>query len=554
MVEKEVSSLVVGDYGVDDMDSVKDLELVRMRPMLYLRDLEIPGQIHVAFEIIDNVIDEIIAASGGSHIPMTILLCKDVKRGTYQFVVRDRARGIPIGINAKGMNVFLRATTVLNTSAKFGKNSAYVASGGLNGVGMKLGGGLSTVARAISHRPEQSASILIRNGVHPAEDTRVQGAFRGGQTGVTFAYETDPSRFAEVAEFAEYGYLEIIERLKKYVFFNRYDITFYLSDEPLPTEYWEAPIARAEDILDEVIAKSTCVWTAAGYNPSEWIRQYWKVSRPFNWQHEFTYSNRESRLMDLVVRIYHTKFEKTGAYLSLVNNIPVSDPTSYQYTLFNDFIVKQLSKYISDKKIQEFCVKSYKPPLYLAIDIKFARAKFVGNNKDTFRDLEFRAPYKAVLEEYFATDEGLRVITTLFSLLEDDIKQRYAESLKMITNKKPIGRLFENLKNPEKFYDCSDRHANVELFVVEGESAGGCENYDKSYQAMYLMTGKPVNILKRFGPGAQRIAMVRELLTHPVFADLFTIINYDLYHPDMSTLAFRKVFIFADADKIQLAA
>lgn len=543
----------VGTYDIDSIGTVRDLKLVRLRPMLYLRDVEENGQIHTGFEIIDNTIDEAASMGNINDVPITIVMCRDAANKTYQLIIRDAGRGIPIGTNSAGINVFLNATTVLNSSAKFGMNKAYVASGGLNGVGLKLAAGTALVFRAISHRPDQTASILVRQGDHEKTDVRTPGPWRGGQTGVTVAYEPDKKIFQAIDQFAESGYIAIIERLKRYVFFRQYNISFYISETPLPQTYWTAPAFEAEDILDKVISQSNLVWSAGnGYDREQWLKTYFNITRPLAWQWDFVLEDADddARLKNVIARLFYVKFERTGGRMSLVNNIPVDDPSSYQFAIFQDILIKHLAPFITDKKIREFCLKSYKLPLFIAMDVKFDGAKFVGNTKEQFKDSDFRGPFRALVDEYVSSDEGRRMMQQMYQQLEDDIKQKYAESLGTKTSTKPVGRLFELLKKPKNFFNCSNKGGYKELFLVEGESAGGCNKYDKEYQALYLMAGKPTNAIKLFPIGTPKSAIVDELLDHPVYQDLFTIINFNPMKPNLDELTFSRVNLMTDADRV----
>lgn len=552
MSENQINHVLgAAEYDVDSMDSVRDLELVRLRPMLYLRDVELPGQIHIGFEIIDNTIDEAGSVGDITNVPVEIVICRDTARKTYQLVVRDGGRGIPIGTSAKGINVFLNSTTVLNTSAKFGKNSAYAASGGLNGVGMKLAAGLSTRFKAITHRPDQSAIIRVDYGKHKGADDRYPGPFRGGRTGVTVAYELDPEYIHEIESFADTGYLMMIDRLKRYVFFRRYNIKLYVSDTPLPDQFWTADSNTSEDLLDATIAASTLVWDASqSYDPTAWVRQFWEIQRPFAWTWEFTQKgNPGERLQEIIVRLYAVKFERIGGRMSLINNIPVDDPNSYQFTVLQDVFAKAIAPFIGDKKVREFFLKSYKLPLYIAVDVKFTHAKFIGNTKESFKDPDFRSPYRSILDDYVKTDAGRNMIVQIYDQLAEDIQTRYNESLGPKTSAKPVGRLFELLKRPLKFHNCSGS-TDTELFLVEGDSASGCEHYDKSFQAMYLLSGKPLNVLKKYPVGTPRSVLLAELLKHPVFQDIFTIINYNPMKPNLDELTFKRVLLLTDADNL----
>ena len=194
------------------------LDYVRLRPTVFFPSTGIEGLLHAADEIIVNGIDEIALMPGRSG-KLVVMLCVDAERGTYQMVVQDNGRGVPIGDDK-----FLDSFTKRDTSAKF-NSQAYQTSGGLYGQGAKATAGTSVHFRPITHRPERSASFYIHQG-HLVGGVEFHNKAPVA-TGTTIIFEPDPFIFTtDIGLFSEEGQAHLITKMQKFCFFHQLNIEF----------------------------------------------------------------------------------------------------------------------------------------------------------------------------------------------------------------------------------------------------------------------------------------------------------------------------------------
>ncbi len=531
-------------YDESSIISHERLQIIRGNPSKYLDDTELLGQTQTAKEGLDNSLDEIALLGLLGYFIVT--LCRDRVRGTYQIIIRDNGRGIPLGRDALNSSTFVDVITKPSTSGKFNQD-AYAVSGGLFGQGLKEVAGFSYLCRVISHRAEASASLLVKQGNHSMvpewDDTP------NSSTGVTIVYEIDPTFFTGIAQYAETGYIGLIDLMQRYVFFRFYNMQFRISEEPIPEHFWLSSIAEADQIVAAAEGSAATVWNSKTHDPEEWIKAHWKLARPFTWRREYRKPVPDNEgLRDFIIRLYYVKGDqKRGDCFSLVNNVPIITYDSDNIAVVINLLRHLLSLNISETTVKEFFLKDYKIPIFIATDIKYKGAKFTGSTKYAFRDVRFREIFRNEVAEWLATPDGQEVVASFYELIEDDIRFRYNESLGGKISLKEQGRLFIQLNYPKKYTPCNARdRSNTELFLVEGGSAGGSTGYDVENQAIYEMSGKSLNIIAY--EGEPRTDLISRIMKNKIFQDILTIINYDLRKPDLRALNFKSCLIGVDAD------
>ena len=530
---------VTNSYTEANIKSLEGLEPVRKRPTQFLPDTEAGGITHAAKEIIDNSLDEL-AQLLGPHLSSGILritLCRDIARGTFQLIIRDNGRGIPIGS-------LVRVLTQLSTSGKY-DTTAYKTSAGLFGQGAKVVAGTSFLFRSLSFRPDGIGSLFVKQGQHAPKPDISKAT---DETGVTTVYEPDPIIFTGLPEYAEYGYIGLLDLLKKYVFFTPYPIEFRISDKPISPDVWEVSNTKAIDILRKAETAADLIWAAAVHDRDEWIRHYWHLIRPFAWKYEF---HKTTPIVDMLhdyrIKLFFVKFEQKGGVFGMVNNVPIDNPTSNHLSVVSNQLTTHLAKRIADKAVRTYFQESFTLPIFIAADVRYEGAQFAGTTKNGFTSAPFRESYQAELTLHFSSPEGTRALDELFVLLKDTIESSYMQSLSSMGKVRPnMNRLFLSLKRPDDFNDCSIKdRSKAELFVVEGQSAGGAVGQDPETQATLRLRGKPENVITH--PGDQR-EMLRLILKNDSYQDFFKIINYDPLKPTMTNLHFGHCLLMMDGD------
>lgn len=528
-------------YNASSIVTFTGLDAVRNRPTAYFRDLEIDGQNHSFKEIADNSLDEVALHPDGF---LHVTICRDPKRRTYQFIIRDNGRGIPLEQN-QGKHVFISSATELNTSGKY-NTSAYITSSGSFGMGLKAAAGTSLDFRLLSSTANGTGSLYVHKGKF---DPTPNILWReNANTGVTVVYEPDPEIFMMIPEYAETGYGMAIDLMRQYVFFRHYNIVFRVSETPVPPEFYTAPIDEALAIVANLEANANVVFDSKTNDADEWIHDKWGLNRPFAWKAQINRPTvAPSGLRDFIIKMYHVKYDRQGGTFGLVNNVPISglnsDHLSVAYKEMNEAVAER----IADQAIRKFFLDSYKLPLFLAVDVKYEGAKFGGTTKDTFRNPTFRELFKADLDEWRFSDHGKTILNNYFEMVHEDIVSRYNDSLNVKIIPKDRGRLALRLNRPDKFKDCKGRNPELsELFLVEGESAGGSAEYDIDNQAIYKLGGKPLNAITR--KDEPRSVLVDRFMANKIYADILTIIGYDLKKRDLKTLNFKRCLVMSDAD------
>ena len=522
-------------YDENSIFTAEKLEHLRLRPTAYISDTAIRGQWHIAKEIIDNSVDELELLGEQGILKVCIVI--DSKNSTYQLVVTDNGRGVPIG---SLMNVF----TVLHTSGKFNTNS-YGFSSGSFGIGAKAAAALSKHFRAITKRPEGYGSLLVEDGIAPDDITIINTPAQ--QTGTVVFFEPDKLIFSEIPQFAREGYIQLVELLQLFSLFSKYDIQFYIHQGGLAKDVWNSDTFTALEYIDSIFANSSILYHNKVHQQdnSEFIRQYFCVTRPwaFNAYMEKPITD-DTDILGYNIQLYAVKYGTEAGYLSLVNSVPISDVNSHHFNYTIQAIKNRLVKCISDKKIAEFFMSQYKLPLYITMNIKFRGAQFVGTHKTAFKDTSFIKPFKKSISESLANIDD--VIVNLYTLFEEDIISKYKYFVNGAIAVKSNKQLIFELNFPDKYLDCSSPNRDErELFLTEGDSAKSGEGRDSYRQALYPLRGKPYNAIT--APDKIQDSIIN-LQNNKIFQDVLRIINLTPNTETFEDINFGKIFIMADAD------
>lgn len=540
---------------------------MRFTPLLYLPDLEWGGITHCALEIITNSNDELIACNDLWRNAAVVLL-RDRESGRMQFLVTDTGRGMPIADKPDGTNPFYNCVTKPHTSGKYNQDS-YAISGGQFGVGAKVPAATSTALTAISRRPEGVGIIHVVEGVPPPAPVFRLGVHpdQVGGTGVTYYWEPDPTIFSDTVGYGREGYLQVISLLRQLVFFKKQNLSFHIHDGLVPDWMWTStnPVDLMAGVK-KLVKESDLIWDARNDDGISWIKSYWNLHKNFTWMREIGMSMEDhafcdtidpeisARLVTAIVKLYYIRGDRSGGMFSLVNSVPIPDWRRSDHTrVVVNQIKDALAEHIEDAAIRKFFQSSYTVPIFLAICVDYKGARFSNATKTAWVDDKFRAVYTELVMHWFRHDEkGVAIIRSLYELLANDIEARYNDSLGTKTTAKDMTSLRSRLQDRSKRFSNAEPpdgdRSSCELFLLEGNSTGGGEDYDTAHQGIYFMQGKPRNIIR--GTNGNRAEAIRMFLKNEVLSDIATIINYDPRHPNLDNLNFGRVLITPDADKI----
>lgn len=527
------------DYKAGSIITDEGLAIIRRRPTGYLPDTEIAGQTHMAYEVIDNAFDE--GHIKGPDALTRITICDDKKRGTYQLLVSDNGRGFPL--DGDDMH---RSITRPHSSGKFVSGLSYEVSAGLFGMGLKVTAAMSHIFRAITKRgKEGTGSLLVKDAQHDSAITVDKTPVV--DTGTYVFYEPDATVFLGVAEYATTGYVGILDRVKKYCFFHENGRTICgIHTSALPKATFTDDHIKAISTLETVFEKSTVVFDSASFDRMAWILHHFALTKPFTWELRLSYPKVSGDSLGFDVRYYYSKSQPGYARLGMVNSLPIDHGNSDHIKVANQVIVQQIASRIADANIRQYYLDSYKTPIYMAIEVKYKGAEFTGMTKHAFINVDFRDLYRERLTDKISTPEAQELVNQLFDLIYPDIEQKYIQSLtgnKMVKNQ---SRLFDLLRRPEKFADCSRHDGMSELFLVEGDSAGDVSFRDTETMAVYKLGGKPLNPIE----SADDLSTARyRLLKNDIYSDILTVIGLNPAKPDMNALRYKAIVIMTDADQ-----
>lgn len=511
-IEEVMDTLVTEEYDASQIQVLEGLEAVRKRPGMYIGSTGPRGLHHLVYEIVDNSIDEALAGYC-THIEVEILP-GDV------ITVRDNGRGIPVDINEKmGLPAVTVVLTVLHAGGKFG-GSGYKVSGGLHGVG-------SSVVNALSEYMEVEIS---KNG-HIYRQTFERGNITSDLTvigdtndsGTFIKFKADPEIFKETTV---YDFEILQRRLREQAFLNA-GLSITLTDK--------------RD-SENIISKEYC-YEGGISSFVEFINK----SRQLTPLHEkpihFSAVNGDKSAE--IAIMYNDSYNEI--ILSFANNVNTIDggthETGFKTALtrvFNDYgkkynILKDADKKLSGEDVRE--------GITAVINVKLTEAQFEGQTKGKLGNTEMAALVSQTVYEKLTTyfEENPGVAKSIFNKALDASRAREAaRRARDLARRKTV---LENNSLPGKLADCISRDpADCEIFIVEGDSAGGSakEGRDRNIQAILPLWGKMLNVEK-----ARLDKVIGNEKLMPVVTALGTGIGDEF---NIEKLRYHKIVIMADAD------
>ncbi len=514
MANEEITmAKVENEYGADDIQVLEGLEAVRKRPGMYIGSTGPRGLHHLVYEIVDNSIDEALAGYC-SKIDVVIEPDNIIR-------VKDNGRGIPVGINEKtGIPAITLVFTVLHAGGKFG-GGGYKVSGGLHGVG-------ASVVNALSEWVE--VKVCDGEGVYFQRYERgkivcdLKKIGDSTEKGTEVRFKADARIFKETTEY-EYEVLE--KRLREQAFLNA-GIHIELRDE------------RGE----EPKQKNFC-YEGGISSFVEYINKKKHVDPIHPEVIYFSSKNPEDTVTVEVAMQYTDSYNEL--MLSFANNIHTVDGGTHEEgfkramtRVMNDYArrfnkLKENDKNLSGEDVRE--------GLTVVISVKVKEAQFEGQTKAKLGNTEVRTMVDKLLSEKLAVflEENPAIARVIFDKALASARAREA-ARKARENVRRKSAL-EGAQLPGKLADCQSKDsAETEIFIVEGDSAGGSAKggRDRRIQAILPLWGKMLNVEKA------RLDRVygNDKLT-PVITALGTGIGEDF---DIEKLRYGKVIIMADAD------
>ena len=456
------------NYSASSIQVLEGLEAVRKRPAMYIGDISEKGLHHLVYEVVDNSIDEALAGYC-THIEVTI-------NEDNSITVQDNGRGIPVDFHEKEKKSALEVVmTVLHAGGKFDKGS-YKVSGGLHGVGVSCVNALST----------HMTTNVFRNGkIYQQEYECGKPLYAVKEVGTTDLTGTRQTFWPDGSIFTvtEYKYSILQARMRELAYLNK-GITITLTDRRVTEEdgTFKQEVFHSEEGV------------------KEFVRFLNSTNTPLI--EDVIYLNTEKQGIPIECAImYNTGFREN--LHSYVNNINTIEGGTHEAG-FRTALTRVLKKYAEESKALEkakveISGEDFREGLIAVISVKVAEPQFEGQTKTKLGNSEVSGAVNQAVGEALAyyleehPKEAKIIVDKVVLAATARVAARKARE--SVQRKSPMG----GGGLPGKLADCSSRTAEeCELFLVEGDSAGGSAKQGRSrqFQAILPLRGKILNVEK----------------------------------------------------------
>ena len=498
------------EYGADQIQILEGLEAVRKRPGMYIGSTSARGLHHLVYEIVDNAVDEALAG-----------YCKNIEvtiEEDNSITVCDDGRGIPVGTNHKaGKSALEVVFTVLHAGGKFG-GGGYKVSGGLHGVGASVVNALSTWLTVEVYHEGQIYSQSYKKGKADGAVT-VIGTCDQELHGTKVHFLPDDTIFEETV----YDYDTLKQRLRETAFLTK-GLRIVLKDVRKDSHH-EHEFHYAGGI-------------------KEFVSYLNRGKEPLYEEVIYCEGTRDGVYVEVAMQ-HNDSFNDST--FSFVNNI-ITPEGGTHLAGFRNALTKTFNAYARANKIikdneSALTGDDIREGLTAIISIKIEEPQFEGQTKQKLGNSEARGAVDSVVSEkltYFL-EQNPEIAKNICekSLLAQRAREA-ARKARDLTRRKTA---LEGTSLPGKLADCSDKDPkNCEIFIVEGDSAGGSAKTARSRatQAILPLRGKILNVEKARLDRIYSNAEIKAMIT--AFG---TGIHEDF---DISKLRYNKIIIMTDAD------
>ncbi|MCR4658805.1 MAG: DNA topoisomerase (ATP-hydrolyzing) subunit B [Bacteroidales bacterium] len=505
-----------GNYSASNITVLEGLEAVRVRPAMYIGDVNFRGLHHLVYEVVDNSIDEALA---GYCTQITVNINED-----NSITVEDNGRGIPVDMHEKEHRSALEVVmTVLHAGGKFDKGS-YKVSGGLHGVGVSCVNALSDHMLVEVYRDGKAYRQEYSKGL-PLYPVKEIGTTERRGTHVEF--HPDPSIFTVT----EYDYNTLLDRMRELAYLNKgIDITI-TDNRPDANGTFKSNHFYSENGLRDFIA---------------YLDENRESLMP---EAIYIEGERNGIPIEIAMQYNSTYNENIHSY---VNNINTHEGGTH-LAGFRSGLTRTLKNYadksgLLQKAKVEISGDDFREGLTAIISVKVAEPQFEGQTKTKLGNTEVRGAVDSavseMLENYLEEhpNEARTIVEKV--ILAARARQAARKAREMVQR----GNVFSSAGLPGKLADCQDGDPeNCEIYFVEGDSAGGSakQGRNRRFQAILPLRGKILNVEK---------AMRHRAFESEEIRNIYTALGVTVGTPEdsqalnLSKLRYHKVIIMTDAD------
>ncbi len=493
------------NYGADQITVLEGLSAVRKRPGMYIGSTDVNGLHHLVWEIVDNSIDE---AMAGFCTDIDVVIQKD-----GGLSVEDNGRGIPVDKHSKtGKSALETVLTVLHAGGKFG-GGGYKVSGGLHGVGVSVVNALSERIIAEVYRDGKIHQQEYHRGDAGGE-IEVLGNTKKRGTKITFYPDS------EIFDTLDFDFTTILNRLRQQAYLTK-GVRVNISDERSDKQY--------------------CFYFEGGIKS---YVQHLNKNKEVIGEVVYVEKDADDGLVEVALQ-YNQSFQET--VYSFANNIHTVDGGSH-LTGFRSALTRTINNYarqheILKEKDDNLTADDVREGLTAVVSVKLGDPQFEGQTKGKLGNAEMRTAVETVFAEalnYFLEENPSDAKAMIGKCLLAARARLAARAARDTVIRK--GAL-EGMTLPGKLADCSSRKPeNSELFIVEGDSAGGSakQGRDRETQAILPLRGKILNVEQ---------ARLDRILENNEVKNLVIALGVGIGESfDIERLRYHKVVIMTDAD------